>query len=46
MKVGDDVVIRDRHPGRKFGTPYEREQWKVIRVNGTMITVERTESTD
>ena len=38
------MVIRERHPGWKFCTPYEKEQWKVISVNGTMIMVQKGQS--
>lgn len=41
IKVGDRVVIRDRHPGWKFQTPYEPEVWTVEAVKGTMVTVKR-----
>ena len=41
FEVGDNVVVRDRHRGWTFCTPYEKKRWRVIRVNGTMITVQR-----
>ena len=41
LVVGDRVVVRDRHPGWKFRTRFEREPWMVTRVKGTMITATR-----
>ena len=44
LKVGDDVVIRDKHPGWKLCPPFEREWRKVISIKGTMITAQRGQS--
>lgn len=41
LRVGDSVVIRDRHPGWQFRTPYESEVCIVSDVKGTMITARR-----
>ena len=45
VQVGDSVVMKDRHPGGKFCTPYEREVWDVVNIQGTMVTVQRGQST-
>ncbi|KAJ1155877.1 hypothetical protein NDU88_008602 [Pleurodeles waltl] len=41
MHVGDVVVVKDRHPGWKFRTPYEPSRWSVVDVQGTMMTAQR-----
>ena len=43
--VGDRVVVKDRHPGWKFRTPFEREIWTVVAAKVTMITVKRNHVT-
>ena len=37
--------MKDRHPGWKFRTPFEREVWKVEDIRGTMVTVKRNQTT-
>ncbi|KAJ1082381.1 hypothetical protein NDU88_002549 [Pleurodeles waltl] len=39
IRVGDQVIIKDRKPGWKFRTPYE--VWTVTGVSGTMVTAEK-----
>ncbi|KAJ1206282.1 hypothetical protein NDU88_001691 [Pleurodeles waltl] len=41
VQVGDTVLIKDRHPGRKFRLQFEADPWTVIAVNGTMVTAKR-----
>ena len=38
LKEGDQVLIRDRHPGSKFRLPFEPKRWTVTSVKGTMVT--------
>ncbi|KAJ1143881.1 hypothetical protein NDU88_010183 [Pleurodeles waltl] len=37
FKVGDVVLVKNRHPGGKFKTPFEPEVWTVTRVKGTLV---------
>ena len=41
LVLGDHVIMKDRHPGWKFRTPFEREVWTVVAIKGTMVTVQR-----
>ena len=41
LVVGEQVVVKDRHPGWKFRTRFEQEPWTVTRVKGTMVTATR-----
>ncbi|KAJ1112586.1 hypothetical protein NDU88_000848 [Pleurodeles waltl] len=41
LKAGDVVLVKSRHPGGKFKTPFEPEVWTVARVNGTLVTATR-----
>ncbi|KAJ1197069.1 hypothetical protein NDU88_000931 [Pleurodeles waltl] len=45
IRIGDQVVIRDRCPGWKFRTPYEPCVWTVTGVSGTMVTVAKGSET-
>ncbi|KAJ1214514.1 hypothetical protein NDU88_002132 [Pleurodeles waltl] len=41
IRIGDQVIVKDQKPGRKFRTPYEHGVWIVTGVSGTMMTTER-----
>ncbi|KAJ1130706.1 hypothetical protein NDU88_009056 [Pleurodeles waltl] len=41
LKAGDVVLVKNRHPGGKFKTPFEPELWTVARVKGTLVTAMR-----
>ena len=43
--IRDRVIMKDRHPGWIFRTPFKREIWTVVDVKGTMITVKRDHTT-
>ncbi|KAJ1198807.1 hypothetical protein NDU88_002646 [Pleurodeles waltl] len=45
LKVGDVVLVKNRHPGGKFKTPFEPEVWTVARVKGTLVTATRKDET-
>ncbi|KAJ1091549.1 hypothetical protein NDU88_004668 [Pleurodeles waltl] len=39
--IGDVVLMKNRHPGGKFKTPFESGLWTVTRVKGTLVTATR-----
>ncbi|KAJ1130570.1 hypothetical protein NDU88_008921 [Pleurodeles waltl] len=41
IRIGDQVIVKDRKPGWKFRTPYEPGLWTVTRVSRTMVTAEK-----
>ena len=41
---GDTVVIRDRHPGGKFCTLFEKDTWTVVRMQGTAVTARQRQN--
>ena len=45
FRVGDQVLIKDRYPGSKFRTPFEKEPWMITHVKGTMIAAQRQHET-
>ena len=34
---GDQVPVKDRHPGSKFRLPFEIRPWTVIHCQGTLV---------
>ena len=38
IRVGDAVLVRDRHPGSKFRLPFEPAHWIITRIHRTMVT--------
>ncbi|KAJ1144906.1 hypothetical protein NDU88_011200 [Pleurodeles waltl] len=43
IRVGDKVLVRDRHLGGKFQLPFKAEPSTVTAIKGTMITARRGE---
>ncbi|KAJ1200879.1 hypothetical protein NDU88_004700 [Pleurodeles waltl] len=41
IRIGNQVIIKDRKPGWKFRTPYEPGVWTETGVSGTMVTAEK-----
>ncbi|KAJ1137468.1 hypothetical protein NDU88_003866 [Pleurodeles waltl] len=41
LTIGDVVLVKTRHPGGKFKTPFESSLWTVTRVKGTLVTATR-----
>ena len=37
FQIGDLVLVKDRNPGNKFRTPFEKEPWTVTHIKGTKI---------
>ncbi|KAJ1193539.1 hypothetical protein NDU88_002836 [Pleurodeles waltl] len=41
LQVGEAVILKDRHLGWKFPTPFEPDVWRVEKVGRTMSTAMR-----
>ncbi|KAJ1216502.1 hypothetical protein NDU88_004103 [Pleurodeles waltl] len=41
IRVGEQVIIKDRKPGWKVSTPYEPGVWNLTEVSGTMVTAKK-----
>ncbi|KAJ1218106.1 hypothetical protein NDU88_005691 [Pleurodeles waltl] len=41
IRIGDQVIVKDRIPGWKSRTPYEPGVWTVTWGSGTMVTAEK-----
>ncbi|KAJ1177026.1 hypothetical protein NDU88_002292 [Pleurodeles waltl] len=41
LRVEEWVILKDRHPGWKFRTPFEPDVWVEEKFEGTMITARR-----
>ncbi|KAJ1160304.1 hypothetical protein NDU88_000806 [Pleurodeles waltl] len=40
-QVGDQVLVRNRHPGGKFRLPFEMTPWTLMRRKGTLVTAQK-----
>ncbi|KAJ1154603.1 hypothetical protein NDU88_007348 [Pleurodeles waltl] len=43
LQKSDKLVIKNRHPGGKFCTSFEREVLTVVQVQGTMVNVRQND---
>ncbi|KAJ1148546.1 hypothetical protein NDU88_001374 [Pleurodeles waltl] len=41
LQVGDQVLVRNRHPVGKFRLPFEMTPWTVVRRKGTLVTAQK-----
>ncbi|KAJ1143267.1 hypothetical protein NDU88_009578 [Pleurodeles waltl] len=41
LKVGESVILKDRHAGWKFRTPFEPDIWIVQKIAGTIVAARK-----
>ncbi|KAJ1213451.1 hypothetical protein NDU88_001088 [Pleurodeles waltl] len=41
IRIGDHILVHNRHSGSKFMLPFEKDPWVVSAIKGTMATAKR-----